>query len=67
MDFYYECIACKKFERTPASLNKHIDNCKEYTTFIKTYKPINYVSCSKCGTYYTTKDNLKNHTCSGSR
>lgn len=63
MDLYYECIACKKFERTPASLNKHINECKEYNNFIKTYKPSKYISCFKCGINYACKNNLKSHVC----
>ena len=63
MDLYYECMACKKLETTPASLNKHINECKYYNEFIKTYKPPKYIECSYCNTQFISKDKLKIHTC----
>lgn len=65
MDLYYECMACKRYERTAASLNKHINECTEYNNFIKTYKPSNYFLCSNCGIKFISKDNLKSHSCNG--
>jgi len=63
MDLYYECMACKKIQITPASLNRHINKCKEYSTFIKTYKPSKCITCSKCGINYTSADILNSHIC----
>ena len=54
------CYACKQDQHFASNLNKHINICKSYNKWIKTYKPV-YYSCDKCNKTYSTNEYLNNH------
>ncbi len=59
----YVCMACKIDQHTSLKLNKHIIECKEYKSFIKTYIPPKGINCPKCNKTFVDEKYLKNHHC----
>lgn len=62
MEHYnFYCPACKIDQHYPTNLNKHLEICKIYPEWIKTYKPPKTFDCKHCELKFVRQTNLDEH------
>ena len=60
-NFIISCPACEKIFDNHSSLNKHIQNCIIYDSWIKNYIPSKTFTCLKCEMKFISEEYLLLH------